>query len=47
MCRYWDTIPQEVQECSNWNESDRTFEYPSKEILKQYRVIATTLVTAG
>ncbi|XP_078098141.1 putative helicase MOV-10 isoform X2 [Mustelus asterias] len=47
MSRTWDTIPQDVQECSNWNESERIFEFPSKETLKQYRVIATTLVTAG
>ncbi|XP_041050921.1 putative helicase MOV-10 isoform X4 [Carcharodon carcharias] len=35
------------QECSSWNESERRFEFPSKETLKQYRVITTTLTTAG
>ncbi|XP_078402574.1 putative helicase MOV-10 isoform X2 [Cetorhinus maximus] len=47
MSRTWDTIPKDVQECSSWNESERRFEFPSKETLKQYRVITTTLVTAG
>ncbi|XP_067913601.1 putative helicase MOV-10 isoform X1 [Heterodontus francisci] len=45
--RIWDTIPQDVQECSNRNESEGIYEFPSKETLKRYRVIATTLVTAG
>uniref|UniRef100_UPI00398EC233 putative helicase MOV-10 isoform X2 n=1 Tax=Pristiophorus japonicus TaxID=55135 RepID=UPI00398EC233 len=45
--RTWDTIPAEVQECSNWNETEGCFEFPSKETLKDYRVICATLVTAG
>ncbi|XP_048408824.1 putative helicase MOV-10 isoform X2 [Stegostoma tigrinum] len=45
--RSWDTIPRDVQECSNWAESKQMFEFPPKEQLLQYRVIATTLITAG
>ncbi|XP_072134821.1 putative helicase MOV-10 isoform X2 [Mobula birostris] len=45
--RNWDSVPSDVKEYSNWNESTRSYEVPSKEVLKQYRVIASTLVTAG
>ncbi|XP_078276687.1 putative helicase MOV-10 isoform X2 [Rhinoraja longicauda] len=45
--RSWDTVPSDVKECSNWNEDSESFEFPSKEILKQYRVITSTLITAG
>ncbi|XP_043572295.1 putative helicase MOV-10 isoform X2 [Chiloscyllium plagiosum] len=45
--RTWSAIPCDVKECSNWNESNQAFEFPTKEELQQYRVIATTLITAG
>ncbi|OXB73648.1 UNVERIFIED_CONTAM: hypothetical protein H355_017070 [Colinus virginianus] len=40
-------VPQEVQRCCNWDESEKCYVYPSKEILKPYRILITTLVTAG
>lgn len=45
--RSWDTVPQDVKDFSNWNEENRCFEFPSKEKLMQYRVITSTLITAG
>ncbi|XP_062921481.1 putative helicase MOV-10 isoform X1 [Mobula hypostoma] len=45
--RNWDSVPSDVKEYSNWNESTRSYEVPSKDVLKQYRVIASTLITAG
>ncbi|XP_051890987.1 putative helicase MOV-10 isoform X2 [Pristis pectinata] len=45
--RSWNTVPSDIKECSNWNESSRSYEFPSKETLMQYRVIASTLITAG
>ncbi|XP_032898205.1 helicase MOV-10 isoform X3 [Amblyraja radiata] len=45
--RSWDTVPPDVKDCSNWNEESRSFEFPSKEKLMQYRVITSTLITAG
>ncbi|XP_059806288.1 putative helicase MOV-10 [Hypanus sabinus] len=45
--RNWDSVPSDVKECSNWNESTRSYEFPPKETLKQYRVIVSTLITAG
>ncbi|XP_069798041.1 putative helicase MOV-10 isoform X2 [Narcine bancroftii] len=42
-----DIIPADVKECSNWNESKKSYEFPSKNILMKYQVIITTLITAG
>lgn len=36
-----------LQPCCNWDEKQSSYVYPSKESLKQYRIIITTLVTAG
>lgn len=36
-----------LQPCCNWDEEQSSYVYPSKESLKKYRIIITTLVTAG
>uniref|UniRef100_A0A4W3JGP6 RNA helicase n=1 Tax=Callorhinchus milii TaxID=7868 RepID=A0A4W3JGP6_CALMI len=46
-CREWKHIPTDVQECSNWDSAEQTFVYPTKDSLSNYRVIITTLITAG
>lgn len=36
-----------LQPCCNWDDEQSSYVYPSKERLKHYRIIITTLVTAG
>lgn len=36
-----------LQPCCNWDDEQSSYVYPSKESLKRYRIIITTLVTAG
>lgn len=36
-----------LQPCCNWDDEESSYVYPSKESLKRYRIIVTTLVTAG
>lgn len=36
-----------LQPCCNWDDEVSSYVYPSKESLKHYRIIITTLVTAG
>lgn len=36
-----------LQPCCNWDEEQSSYVYPSKENLRHYRIIITTLVTAG
>ncbi|XP_069617839.1 helicase MOV-10 [Ranitomeya imitator] len=40
-------VPEKIKPCCNWNSRSQTYEYPNKEKLMEYRVIITTLVTAG
>ncbi|XP_019633550.1 PREDICTED: putative helicase MOV-10 [Branchiostoma belcheri] len=47
--RRWDMLPQDLKEaeCSNYDTSGEVY-FPSKEeIMKKYRIVVTTLVTAG
>ncbi|KAM3877752.1 putative helicase mov-10-B.1 [Diretmus argenteus] len=41
------TVPQQVLKHCNWDESQSSFVVPEKEILMKYKVIVTTMVTAG
>lgn len=36
-----------LQPCCNWDDEQSSYVYPSKEHLRHYRIIITTLVTAG
>ncbi|KAJ1138600.1 hypothetical protein NDU88_004981 [Pleurodeles waltl] len=40
-------IPEAIKPCCNWDEHKLCHVYPNKEKLETYRVIITTLVTAG
>lgn len=40
-------IPEVIKPCCNWDENKLCHVYPGKEKLETYRVIITTLVTAG
>ncbi|KAL2295373.1 hypothetical protein Nmel_017785 [Mimus melanotis] len=45
--RNYREVPTDIRPCCNWDEEQSSYVYPSKESLKQYRIIITTLVTAG
>uniref|UniRef100_A0A674KB04 RNA helicase n=1 Tax=Terrapene triunguis TaxID=2587831 RepID=A0A674KB04_9SAUR len=47
--RDYRQVPEEikVRPCCNWDDAQQCHVYPSKEKLQHYRVIITTLVTAG
>uniref|UniRef100_A0ACB8F5S3 Uncharacterized protein n=1 Tax=Sphaerodactylus townsendi TaxID=933632 RepID=A0ACB8F5S3_9SAUR len=45
--RDYRMIPEDIKPYCNWNDEEQIFVFPSKEELKNYRVIITTLVTAG
>ncbi|XP_073471824.1 putative helicase MOV-10 [Aquarana catesbeiana] len=45
--RDFRSVPEDIKPCCNWNAGKEDYEYPSKHRLTQYRVIITTLVTAG
>ncbi|KAM9320258.1 helicase MOV-10 [Gastrophryne carolinensis] len=40
-------VPEDIKPCCNWNSNTGEYEFPSKKNLAHYRVIITTLVTAG
>ncbi|NWI78978.1 SDE3 helicase, partial [Dryoscopus gambensis] len=40
-------VPADVMLCCNWDDEQGSYVYPSKEHLRHYRIIITTLVTAG
>ncbi|XP_046896067.1 putative helicase mov-10-B.1 [Hypomesus transpacificus] len=42
----WD-VPEELLTCCNLDEDGETFVFPSKESLMEYKIMVTTLVTAG
>ncbi|XP_071375982.1 putative helicase mov-10-B.1 isoform X2 [Centroberyx affinis] len=42
-----NTVPKHLLKYCNWDESQDSFVFPQKEILMQYKVIITTMVTAG
>ncbi|NXT73720.1 SDE3 helicase, partial [Zapornia atra] len=43
---YWD-VPADIRPCCNWDDKQGCYVYPSKEHLGRYRILITTLVTAG
>ncbi|KAM8795940.1 helicase MOV-10 [Eudromia elegans] len=40
-------VPADIRPCCNWDEGEGRYVYPSRTRLAQYRVLVTTLVTAG
>ncbi|XP_069801360.1 helicase MOV-10 [Dendropsophus ebraccatus] len=40
-------VPEVIKPCCNWDDRTASYEYPKKEKLMEYKVIITTLVTAG
>ncbi|NWR45091.1 SDE3 helicase, partial [Regulus satrapa] len=45
--RNYREIPTDIMSCCNWDDEQSSYVYPSKESLRPYRIITTTLVTAG
>ncbi|XP_040279815.1 putative helicase MOV-10 [Bufo bufo] len=40
-------VPKIIKPCCNWNDTTQAYEYPCKNKLMEYKVIITTLITAG
>ncbi|KAJ8258035.1 hypothetical protein GJAV_G00192420 [Gymnothorax javanicus] len=40
-------VPESLLGCCNWDDSEDGFVFPSKETLMEYKVLVTTVVTAG
>ncbi|NXA05303.1 SDE3 helicase, partial [Sapayoa aenigma] len=45
--RSYKDVPADIRPCCNWDDKESSYVYPSKEHLKRYRILITTLVTAG
>ncbi|XP_021395152.2 helicase MOV-10 [Lonchura striata] len=45
--RSYREVPTDIMPCCNWDDEQSSYMYPSKESLRPYRIIITTLVTAG
>ncbi|NWS21015.1 SDE3 helicase, partial [Pachyramphus minor] len=45
--RNYTEVPADIRPCCNWDDEQSSYEYPSKEYLGHYRILVTTLVTAG
>ncbi|XP_053313560.1 helicase MOV-10 [Spea bombifrons] len=45
--REFRTVPEDIKPCCNWDDGQGCYVYPCKDKLKTYRVIITTLTTAG
>ncbi|NXB70157.1 SDE3 helicase, partial [Donacobius atricapilla] len=45
--RSYREVPSDIRPCCNWDDEQSSYVYPSKESLRHYRIIITTLVTAG
>ncbi|NWV53748.1 SDE3 helicase, partial [Daphoenositta chrysoptera] len=45
--RNYREVPTDIMPCCNWDDEQSSYVYPSKEHLRHYRIIITTLVTAG
>ncbi|NXD77706.1 SDE3 helicase, partial [Halcyon senegalensis] len=45
--RNYQEVPADVRPCCNWDDGQSCYVYPSKEHLGRYRILITTLVTAG
>ncbi|XP_030321193.1 helicase MOV-10 [Calypte anna] len=45
--RNYQEVPSEIRPCCNWDDEQSCYVYPSKKVLGRYRILITTLVTAG
>ncbi|CAM9845925.1 unnamed protein product [Bubo scandiacus] len=45
--RSYQEVPADIRSCCNWDDEQSCYMYPSKEHLQRYRILITTLVTAG
>ncbi|NXG84323.1 SDE3 helicase, partial [Stercorarius parasiticus] len=45
--RNYQEVPPDIRPCCNWDDEHSCYVYPSKEHLGRYRILITTLVTAG
>ncbi|NXT23632.1 SDE3 helicase, partial [Syrrhaptes paradoxus] len=45
--RSYNEVPADIRPCCNWDDAQSSYVYPSKEHLGRYRILITTLVTAG
>ncbi|NXA96964.1 SDE3 helicase, partial [Melanocharis versteri] len=45
--RSYREVPTDIMPCCNWDDEQSSYVYPNKEHLRRYRIIITTLVTAG
>ncbi|KAM8975149.1 helicase MOV-10 [Pelodytes ibericus] len=45
--RDYRAVPEDIKPCCNWDHGRQCYVYPSKDKLMTYRVIITTLITAG
>ncbi|KAM6114446.1 LOW QUALITY PROTEIN: helicase MOV-10 [Phoenicopterus ruber ruber] len=45
--RSYQEVPADIRPCCNWDDEQSSYVYPSKEHLGRYRILITTLVTAG
>ncbi|XP_027551120.1 helicase MOV-10 isoform X1 [Neopelma chrysocephalum] len=45
--RNYREVPADIRPCCNWDDEQSSYVYPSKEYLGRYRILVTTLVTAG
>ncbi|KAM6295143.1 LOW QUALITY PROTEIN: helicase MOV-10 [Aegotheles albertisi] len=45
--RSYQEVPADIRPCCNWDDEQSCYVYPSKEHLGHYRILITTLVTAG
>ncbi|NXF90644.1 SDE3 helicase, partial [Eubucco bourcierii] len=45
--RNFQEVPADIRPCCNWDNRQSCYVYPSKKNLGSYRIIVTTLVTAG
>ncbi|KAM6108339.1 LOW QUALITY PROTEIN: helicase MOV-10 [Pterocles gutturalis] len=45
--RNYHEVPADIRPCCNWDDAQSSYVYPSKEHLGRYRILITTLVTAG
>ncbi|NXJ88725.1 SDE3 helicase, partial [Corythaixoides concolor] len=45
--RSYQEVPPDIRACCNWDSEQSCYVYPSKEHLGRYRILITTLVTAG
>ncbi|KYO27871.1 helicase MOV-10 [Alligator mississippiensis] len=45
--RDYSQVPAAIKPCCNWDKAQGSYVYPGRDELQRYRVLVTTLVTAG